>query len=222
MPVAVDEYNHRADGENPVPVEELEIEDDDDVREGATAMFSINLGDGPIDVDAGDGGVDGSKDTNGASSGPGKLFAACWEDFFPVFNENQVRTHGICKWCGKKYVARHSIGTGTLNRHMRACRKKHDQDRKVQSRLSLNGDGLHNWVYDASRAHIELCRLIARLDLPLGIGETQAFEDYIKRSHNPAFEKVSRQTTTRDMHKLFDDDRALLTNSIFRLVHLFP
>jgi hypothetical protein len=42
-------------------VEELEVEDD--VREGAAAMFGIDLGDGPIDVDAGDGGVDGSEDT---------------------------------------------------------------------------------------------------------------------------------------------------------------
>jgi hypothetical protein len=212
MPVAADEYNHQADNENPEPVEELEIEDDGDVREGAAAMFGINLGDGPIDVDVGDGGVDGSEDTNDASSG--KLSAACWEDFVPVFDENQVRTHAICKRRGKKYVARHSIGTRTLNKHMRACRKKHDQDRRVQSQISLNADGLHNWVYDASSARIELCWLIARHDLPLGIGETQAFEDYIKRAHNLVFEKFSRQTTTRDMRKLFDDDRALLTNSI--------
>jgi hypothetical protein len=68
MPVAADEYNHRADGEIPEPVEELEIEDDDDAREGAAAMFGIDLGDGPIDVDVGDDGVDGSEDTNGASS----------------------------------------------------------------------------------------------------------------------------------------------------------
>jgi hypothetical protein len=109
-------------------MEELEVEDDDDIREGAAAMFGIDLGDGPIDVDAGDGGVDGSEDTNGASSGPGnsvsgKLSAACWEDFVLVFDENGVRTHAICERCGKKYVARHTIGTGTLNRHMRACRK---------------------------------------------------------------------------------------------------
>ena len=31
----------------------------------------------------------------------------------------------------KKIVARASIGTGSLNRHMLACRKRHDTDRKV-------------------------------------------------------------------------------------------
>jgi hypothetical protein len=78
----------------------------------------------------------------------------------------------------------------------------------------MNADGLHNWVYDAARARNELCRLIARLDLPLGVGDTQAWEDYIKNAHNPRFQKVSRQTTTRDMHKLFAEQRALLMHSL--------
>jgi hypothetical protein len=51
----------------------------------------------------------------------------------------------------------------------------------------MNVDGLHKWVYDASHAHSELCRLIAGLDLPLGVGDTQAWEDYIKIAHNPRF-----------------------------------
>ena len=34
--------------------------------------------------------------------------------------------------------------------------------------------------------------LVARLDLPLGIGKTEAWEDYIVRAHNPRFIKVSR------------------------------
>jgi predicted PolB exonuclease-like 3'-5' exonuclease len=70
-------------------------------------------------------------------------------------------------------------------------------------------------VYDPAIARIELCRLIARLDLPLGIGETQAWENYIKRAHNPRFEKVSRQATTRDMGKLFAEQCSMLMNSLF-------
>jgi hypothetical protein len=48
-----------------------------------------------------------------------------------------------------------------------------------------------------------LCRLIARLDLPLSIGELPAWEDYIRIAHNHAFRHVSRQTTTRDLEALF-------------------
>ncbi|KAG2540813.1 hypothetical protein PVAP13_9NG583414 [Panicum virgatum] len=73
---------------------------------------------------------------------------------------------------------------------------------------------MHNWDYKPVVARFELCRLIARLDLPLGIGETQAWEEYIVRAHNPRFVKVSRQTTTRDLAKLCTECRDLLKNYV--------
>jgi hypothetical protein len=103
----------------------MEIENDDDIYEGASALFGVDLGDAPlpIDVDAGgDGQVDGSEDTNGTSSG--KRTFACWEDFVPIFDENKVRTHAICTRCGKKFAAKASISTRSLNKHMAVCRKK--------------------------------------------------------------------------------------------------
>jgi len=51
---------------------------------------------------------------------------------------------------------------------------------------------VHNWDYKPDVARSELCCLIARLDLPLGIGETDAWEEYIVRAHNPRFTKVFR------------------------------
>jgi hypothetical protein len=85
----------------------------------------------------------------------------------------------------------------------------------VQAKLASNANGLANWKYDPLVARIELCRLIARLDLPLGIGETQSWSDYIENAHNPLFKGVSRQTTTRDMAKLYEEQRAmLLTNDL--------
>jgi hypothetical protein len=50
--------------------------------------------------------------------------------------------------------------------------KKQKHATMVQSRLALNPDGLKNWRYDHAVAHSELCRLIAKLDLPLSIGDT--------------------------------------------------
>ena len=56
--------------------------------------------------------------------------------------------------------------------------------------------------------------MIARLDLPLGIGESEAFEDYIVHAHNPRFVKSSRRTTTKDLGKLFNERRDVLKNSM--------
>jgi hypothetical protein len=51
---------------------------------------------------------------------------------------------------------------------------------------------VHNWDYKPDVAILELCCLIVRLDLPLGISETDVWEEYIIRAHNPRFVKVSR------------------------------
>jgi hypothetical protein len=84
----------------------------------------------------------------------------------------------------------------------------------VQARLAFNANGLANWKYDPMIARTELCRLIARLDLPLGIGETRAWSDYIKNAHNPLFKSVSRQTTTRDLAKLYAEQREMLMKDV--------
>jgi hypothetical protein len=45
-------------------------------------------------------------------------------------------------------------------------------------------------------ARSELCRLIARLDLPISFGESDAFQEYITRAHNPRF-ILTRQHCTK-------------------------
>jgi hypothetical protein len=56
------------------------------------------------------------------------------------------------------------------------------------------------------------------MDPPLGFGESNAFEEYITRAHNPRFYKSSRQTTTRDFVKHFDDYRAKLKETLLSFI----
>jgi len=49
--------------------------------------------------------------------------------------------------------------------------------------------------------------------LSLGIGETEVWE-YIIRAHNPKLVKVSRQTPTRKLSKLFTECRNMLKNFV--------
>ena len=81
----------------------------------------------------------------------------------------------------------------------------------LKLKLVFNCDGsIRRWEYNADVAHVELVRMLARLDLPLLIGETDAFKDYIKTAHNPAFAPVSKQTTGRDLFKHFNGKREKL------------
>jgi hypothetical protein len=46
------------------------------------------------------------------------------------------------------------------------------------------------------------------------MGETDAFEEYIRTAHNPKYVPVSRQTTTRDIVKFFTDRKAKLVETL--------
>ncbi|XP_066348537.1 uncharacterized protein [Miscanthus floridulus] len=205
-----------------------EGENDDDTRADAAALFGIDLGDGsaaPIDVDA-DGGEGATATANSNGSAPSvagtgntsKRKSPVWADFeeiYEVINGSRICTKAVCKMCKSILSARSAAGTGHLKRHQKSCRIKTDQRARVQSRLSYNPDGsVYNWDYKPEVARSELCRLIAKLDLPLGIGETDAWEEYIVRAHNPRFVKVSRQTTTRDLGKLFNERRNIIKNCV--------
>jgi hypothetical protein len=121
MPGAgADEYPRHGDGEDRVDDDDLEIKDDDDLRDDVAGLFGVNLGDDNVstDVDVGDGdsgGVAASTDTHGTSS-VGKCTSAVWEDFTKI-KENKIRVAAICKLCGKRYSARSAAGTGHLIRH---------------------------------------------------------------------------------------------------------
>ncbi|KAJ1254814.1 hypothetical protein BS78_K323200 [Paspalum vaginatum] len=183
---------------------------------GSTAAALIDLATGDVPGDgAGGGSGAGATIANGvpqpqSSVGPRprKTKSSAWEDIDPInttVGGKQVRTGAICKWCKSSLSAGSSGGTGHLLRHACDCKVKVATQGK-QSQLSFNPDGsVSNFVYCPSRARTQLCRLIARLDLPLTFAESPAFGEYIKLAHNPKFKSVSRQTTTRDFVKYFND-----------------
>jgi hypothetical protein len=138
-------------------------------------LSSADTGGGPAtatDTPVGSTSTDGGTGT----SSVGKRKSTVWVGFDEVFekvNGSNVRIAAICRMCKTHLSVRSCAGTGHLLRHQKACWNKVDHAARVQSRLAFNPDGsLHNWEYDPIVARTELCRLIARLDLPLGIGET--------------------------------------------------
>jgi hypothetical protein len=130
--------------DNDDPIEdELGVEDDDDLREDAAALFGIDTGDDPlpIDVDAidgkGGGGTvtatrTGSTSTHGTSTtGAGKHKSGVWVDFDEIKDANDVQIAAICKMCKTRLSARSAAGTGHLIRHQNSCLKKKDRANRV-------------------------------------------------------------------------------------------
>jgi hypothetical protein len=117
----------------------LPLEDDDDIREDAAALFSVDLlgtsGAGPAATATGTPvffNTTGTDDT--PTSSLGKRKSGVWVDFneiYEVVNGNKIQTQAICKMCRATLSARSTAGTGRLIRHQKSCRKKTDHAARV-------------------------------------------------------------------------------------------
>ncbi|XP_066333587.1 zinc finger BED domain-containing protein RICESLEEPER 2-like [Miscanthus floridulus] len=197
-------------------------DDEDDVREDCAELFGRSAADPlPCDQDAvpvhGEGAdpdADGGDSEVVGSNRPST--SAVWDDFEKHFKKvlgkaRPVRYAATCKHCKKQYSAYSANGTRHLTRHLKVCVKRREKCHMSQTQIGFNPDGsVRHWEYNADVARVELVRMLARLDLPLLIGETDAFKDYIKTAHNPAFAPVSKQTTARDLFKHFNGKREKL------------
>ncbi|GJN24062.1 hypothetical protein PR202_gb11775 [Eleusine coracana subsp. coracana] len=108
-----------------------------------------------------------------------KCTSDVWDDFDPIYNEvNGVKVKVKAKCHNYKSIlsAIGSGGTGHLRRHRKSCIAKSERTARVQGMLQFNLDGsVRSWEYSAEVAHLELCRLIVALDLPICFGESDAF-----------------------------------------------
>ncbi|GJN03479.1 hypothetical protein PR202_ga20931 [Eleusine coracana subsp. coracana] len=134
------------------------------------------------------------------------------EEVKELQNGKLIRVGAICNFCKTRLSASSNGGTGHLRRHILSCKKK-DNVGSSFSQSHLHFDSASNvqrFVYKPMVARTELVRLIARLDLPLNIGEQPAWGDYIRAAFYPDYTHVSRQTTTRDVDTYFDAKQSVV------------
>jgi hypothetical protein len=130
-----------------------------------------------------------------------------------------VRYDARYKFCKKELAGKSTSGTSHLLRHVKSClRKSQAATSSNQTSLHFAPDGrVAHFEYSPAVARTELCRLIARLDLPLGFSASPEFEEYIRIAHNPRFELVFRTTTTFDIDAYFltevDEVKYLLSDA---------
>ena len=190
-------------------------DDEDDLRKDVAELFGRNV-QAPIVLEPCDDQAMDEEENNGKRSRPST--SVVWLDFKKLFiieNGKKVRYGAKCIHCSKEYSGHSSGGTGHLTRHRDKCPRRHEKTRMSQSQIFFNPDGsMRNWEYCPIVARTQLVRLLARLDVPISLGESYAFEEYIRTAHNPKFVSVSRQTTTRDMLKYFTDWKAKLVETV--------
>ena len=225
-----DDYYAAAEAEADEAERELEAQNEaEDARRfilGSSADAAIEVDGAGVGTGTGTGTRTGSTSPTGTAAasasgtrtrrrGPSSKVWLDFEEVTEIQGGKEVRVSAICHHCKNTLSAKSSSGTGHLRRHLDLCPAKKEKDRhgRTQSMLKFNADGSFvHWEYSPSVARTELCRLIARLDLPLCFGQSDAFQDYITNAHNPRFVKSSRQTTARDLIGLYNNRVEQLTD----------
>jgi hypothetical protein len=186
-------------------------DDEDDIGDDGDPLFGGSPGTQPDSTPIGSRSPTPSTAST-QPTGTGKrqrsLTSNVWQYLDPLdkdVNGKTVRYGAKCKFCKKVLNARSSIGTGHLGRHVRSClRKQQAVTATSQTNLHFASDGrVAHFEYNPAVARSELCYLIARLDLPLSLGASVEFEEYIRNAHNPRFVRVSRTTTTTHLDAYF-------------------
>ena len=122
----------------------------------------------------------GSESVNTSSRKRRASTSKVWNDFdeiYEVIASNEVRTGAKCNHRKKDFSGKSTHGTGHLSRHIPICLVLKGRSALPQSQFKFNPDGsVHTWEYKPDVARTQLCRLIARLDLPLYFGESDVFE----------------------------------------------
>ena len=81
--------------------------------------------------------------------------------------------------------------TGPLSRHIKS---KHPEHQPRQTQISTLGGTLDTFSYNCVTDKTNLVKYLIRSEQPFSMVEDDAFIDYIKTTHNPDYESVSKNT----------------------------
>ncbi|XP_055961870.1 uncharacterized protein LOC130015546 [Mercurialis annua] len=151
--------------------------------------------------------------------------SAVWDHFENIFDDDGRVVSAKCLYCAKVYQCHSKInGTSTLRAHMLACLKNPQSKQTRQTLLTLQtvncnalddvGDKVNigAWKFCQDAIREALAYMIIVDELPLRFVEGIGFRKLMSTTC-PRFKIPSRWTVTRDVFKLYADEKIKLKTS---------
>ncbi|XP_019166950.1 PREDICTED: zinc finger BED domain-containing protein RICESLEEPER 2-like [Ipomoea nil] len=150
--------------------------------------------------------------------------APCWDHFEKIKDSDGIVIKGKCIYCAKVYCCEtKKHGTSSLRLHVVNCLKNPHSKETRQSLLTFqpapssagtqSSEGtegvLGTWVFDQDLIRRALAEMIILDELPFRIVEGQGFRKFVLVCC-PRFKIPSRWTISRDIFKIFSDERVNL------------
>ena len=121
-----------------------------------------------------------------------------------------IGARGVCNYCSNNYSCNSNGGIGHIERHLK---NKHKEEISGGSSVT----GVCNFVYSKSHMRNGLALYVAAAEQPFTFGDDIRFEHFVQTCLQPAFSKVSRNTTRGDCLKAFINGRKKLITEIAKL-----
>ncbi|XP_019190500.1 PREDICTED: zinc finger BED domain-containing protein RICESLEEPER 2-like [Ipomoea nil] len=150
--------------------------------------------------------------------------APCWDHFEKIKDSDGIVIKGKCIYCAKVYCCESKKhGTSSLRLHVVNCLKNPHSKETRQSLLTFqpapssagtqSSEGtegvLGTWVFDQDLIRRALAEMIILDELPFRIVEGHGFRKFVLVCC-PRFKIPSRWTISRDIFKIFSDERVNL------------
>jgi hypothetical protein len=136
-----------------------------------------------------------------------------WQHFIKIKDDKgQVRA-GKCKYCSREIkAATREHGTSALKKHFLVCKRNphvHDKDPKQGVLQAVHGEAPATWRFDQGALREAFAQMVIEDEQPFCFGEKPGLTKFLAKAC-PRFERPSRRTCTRDIVRIYFEEKAKL------------
>jgi hypothetical protein len=136
-----------------------------------------------------------------------------WQHFIKIKDEKGFVKAGKCKYCHREIKAgTREHGTSALGKHFKTCKRNphvHNKDPKQGVLQSVYGEAPAIWRFDQDALREAFAEMVIEDEQPFCFGEKPGLIKFLAKAC-PRFQLPSRRTCTRDIVRLYFEEKAKL------------
>jgi DNA-binding XRE family transcriptional regulator len=136
-----------------------------------------------------------------------------WQHFDKIKDEKGQVKAGRCKYCHREIKAgTREHGTSALKKHFNICKRNphvHNKDPKQSILQAAHGEAPTTWRFDQAALREAFAQMVIEDEQPFCFGEKPGLTKFLAKAC-PRFEPPSRRTCTRDIVRLYFEEKAKL------------
>ena len=136
-----------------------------------------------------------------------------WQHFIKIKDDKGFLKAGRCKYCHRDIKAEaRGHGTSALKKHFNTCKRNphvFNKDPKQATLQACHGEAPTTWRFDQEALREAFAEMVIEDEQPFCFGEKPGLKKFLSKAC-PRFQVPSRRTCTRDIVRIYFEDKAKL------------